>query len=776
MITHKFTSNFTRLVDTEALARASARHPRRTVLCWLAIVVAAIAAAGMLLGSALTADSDMTNRPESLRAQALIDQRLPAQRQAEEVVVVRSQTATAADPAFRARIARLRRSLSETGAAGAVGDPYGRGGAALVSHDRRAVMLPIVMGADPEDGVERLIAVVQRANRDAGLEASITGTYSAERDFMTVAGRDLRKGELGVGMPAALIVLVLVFGALVTAFVPLATALASIVVAIGLVAVIGQFAQLNVFVLNMISAMGLALGIDYTLFVVSRVREERRAGRDHVDAIALAGATASRAVLFSGSAFVLAMIGMFLVPDAQLRSFAVGAILVGSVTVTAALTLLPAVLRLAGNRLDALRVPLLGRITGGEGRLWPWIAARVLRRPLVSAIIASALLLAAASPVLDLRTGYVGLPSMPDDLVSKQGFVALQESFGESVTDPMQIAIAGDVRSPEVRAAISTLERRLRSDGAFGPASRRSAPEREFTLVSAPFAGDSTGDAAYRAVDRVRRDYVPASFARTDASALVGGTTAHHVDYFANVDRWLPIVIAAVLALTFVLLTLVFRSLVLPLQAVLFNLLSVGAAYGLIVLVFVKGVGNELFGFMQVDTVEAWIPLFLFAVLFGLSMDYNVFLLSRIRERYAQNGDHAGAIAFGIGSTARLITGAALIIVAVFAGFASGQLVMFQQVGFGVAVALLVDATVIRSVLVPASLALVGARTWWLPRRLAWLPKLNPEGEHHAHRPVLRPDDGRDDLDDGRHARDARVAPAAGREAPRDPAGDVICA
>jgi len=773
MLTRNPTSTLMRLVDTEALARASARHPRRTVVLWLAIVVAAVAAAGALLGSALTVDSDMTNHPESLRAQALIDQRLPDRREAEEVVVVRSQTMGAADSAFRASVGQLRASLSRTGAAVSVGDPYDRDSAALISRDRRAVMLPIVMGAEPEDGIEQLVSVVERADGEAGLRVAITGTYSADRDFMTVSQRDLKQGELGIGLPAALLVLVLVFGALVAAFLPLATALASILVAVGLAAVIGQFAQLNMFVLNMITVMGLALGIDYTLFVISRVREERRAGRRQLDAIALAGATASRAVLFSGSAFVLAMIGMFLVPDAQLRSFAIGAILVGLVTVAAALTLLPAVLQLAGDRIDALRLPLLDRMTRGDGRLWPWIGGRVLRRPLVSAISAAALLLAAAAPVLDMQTGFAGLSSMPDDLTSKQGFVALQRSFGESVTDPMQIAIAGDLSAPRTQAAIAGLERRLRGDGAFGPSSRRDLPQRRFALVSVPFAGDSNSSAAYRAVERVRRDHVPASFASTEAEVLVGGTTAHHVDYFANVDRWLPIVIGTVLALTFVLLMLVFRSLVLPLQAVLFNLLSVGAAYGLIVLVFVKGVGNELLGFVQVDTVDAWIPLFLFAVLFGLSMDYNVFLLSRIRERFAATGDHAGAIRFGIGSTARLITGAALIIVAVFAGFASGELVGFQQVGFGVAVAVLIDATIIRSVLVPASLKLIGTRTWWLPRPLGWLPHLNPEGERHVHRPVLRPDDGRDDLDDGRHARRARVAAAIGQGTPGTRAGDV---
>ena len=243
-----------------------------------------------------------------------------------------------------------------------------------------------------------------------------------------------------------------------------------------------------------------------------------------------------------------------------------------------------------------------------------------------------------------------------------------------------------------------------------------------------PVAGDADGSEATSAIRHLRADLVPQAFGDLDATVLVGGTTAENVDYFDIVGSWLPIVFAFVLGLSFILLTVAFRSIVIPAVAILLNLLSVGAAYGLLVLVFQKGIGNELFGFQQVDTVEAWVPLFLFSVLFGLSMDYQVFLLSRIKERYTQTGDTAGSVAFGVGSTARLITGAALIIIAVFGGFAAGDLVMFQQMGFGVAVALLVDATIVRCVLVPASMKLLGERNWYLPSWLSWLPDVHVEG------------------------------------------------
>jgi RND superfamily putative drug exporter len=431
-------------------------------------------------------------------------------------------------------------------------------------------------------------------------------------------------------------------------------------------------------------------------------------------------------------AFVLAMLGMVLVPDTILRSLAVGAILVGGVSVIAALTLLPAVLGLLGDKVNALRIPILGRSaergTATEGRFWSTVARAVMRRPAVSLVVSVALLLAAAAPVLDLNTGFAGIRTFPDRLPSKQGFIALQEEFGVGTTDSVQVVVDGDVGSPSAAAAIDRLERALRSEPAFRQPGVDEFPEHRLAVVEALVVGDSRDQRAIDAVERLRDEVVPRAFAGVEADVLVTGETAEIVDYFAMVDRWLPIVFAFVLGLSFILLTIAFRSLVVPLKAILLNLLSVGAAYGLIVLVFQKGIGNELFGFQQVDTVEAWLPLFLFSVLFGLSMDYHVFLLSRIRERYNRTRDNSSAVLHAVGSTARLITGAALIIIAVFAGFARGDLVMFQQMGFGVAVALLLDATVVRSVLVPASMQLLGDWNWYLPRWLEWLPDFHVEG------------------------------------------------
>jgi RND superfamily putative drug exporter len=413
-----------------------------------------------------------------------------------------------------------------------------------------------------------------------------------------------------------------------------------------------------------------------------------------------------------------------------MRSLATGAILVGAVSVVAALTLLPAVISLLGDRINAGRIPYFGRRAAGAGesRFWGRIVRTVMRRPVASLAVAVAFLLACAVPIFSYETGEAGISTLPDRFESKQGFLLLNEEFPGQTTDPVQIVVDGDAGSQEVENGVSSLKAALVERSVFAEPSEDTSPGGDLVVLTVPVAGDALSDEAIAAVRDLRATVVPAAFAGTDVPVYVGGTTAEEIDYFDVMDRWLPIVFVFVLGLSFILLTVAFRSVVVPATAIAMNLLSVGAAYGLLVLVFVKGVGNELFGFQQVDAIEAWVPLFLFAVLFGLSMDYQVFLLSRIREKFGQTGDNDLAVSFGVSSTARLITGAALIIIAVFSGFARGELVMFQQMGFGIAVALLIDATIVRSVLVPASMKLLGAWNWYLPSWLEWLPDVRVEG------------------------------------------------
>jgi putative drug exporter of the RND superfamily len=527
----------------------------------------------------------------------------------------------------------------------------------------------------------------------------------------------------------------LVFGAVVAGLVPLLMAIVAIVVALGLSTLLAQYFELSVFLVNMLTGMGLALGIDYSLFVVSRYREERGQGRHELAAIEASGATASRAVLFSGSVFVIAMFGMLIVPNSIMRSLAVGAILVGFVSVAAALTLLPALLGLLGDKVNALRIPIVGRgslqASNPEGRLWGGIIRRVLRRPGLSLALSTGLLVALALPVFRIDIGTSGVSALPDRFASKQGFEALARDFPGLTTDPAEIVVS-NASSAGVEQALAELRTTLAADPRFGTGEVERSSDGEVAVLSVPVAGDPSASEATNAVRELRSEIVPEAFQGTDAEALVGGQSSEDIDYFDSVIDPAPYVIAFVLLLTFVLLTVVFRSIVVAGTAVALNLLSVGAAYGLLVLVFQEGVGAGLLGFQQTDTIEAWVPLFLFSVLFGLSMDYQVFLLSRIRERFDQSRDTTDAVTFGVGSTARIITGAALIIVAVFSGFARGDLIMFQQMGFGVAVALLIDATIIRSVLLPSAMKLLGDWNWYLPSWLEWLPRLQVEGASSA--------------------------------------------
>jgi RND superfamily putative drug exporter len=615
---------------------------------------------------------------------------------------------------------------------------YGTRDRSLVSRDRHATLITIQRKAD----VDPLLRVVQRNDGRDGFSAVMTGEGTLDHDFNELSQHDLKSGELRVGLPAALVVLILVFGAVVAGLVPLLMAMISIVVALGLCAIVAGALTVSVFLINMLTGMGLALGIDYSLFVVSRYREERAGGLTELDAIATAGRTACRAVLFSGSVFVVALTGMLLVPSNIMKSLALGAIAVGIVSVVAALTLLPALLGLIGDRVNSLRVPWLGRNIGqaaaSESRFWGRIVRVVMRRPAASLVAFAALLVALAVPALGLSLGASGVGTLPNRLEAKRGYEALVRDFPQASSSPALIAVEGNVGSARVRDGIARLRSNLAHDPVFGRTGLRISPSGDLAAISAPVGGDKTGPQALDAVRHLRSVEIPRAFRGTDVRVLVGGDTADNVDFIDAMNAWLPIVFAFVLGLSFLLLTVVFRSIVIAGTSIALNLLSVGAAYGLVVLVFKHGVGAGLLGFQQVDAIEAWVPLFLFSVLFGLSMDYQVFLLSRIKERYEQTGSTTAAVTDGVTSTARLITGAALIIVAVFGGFAMGDLVMFQQMGFGVAVALLIDATIIRSVLLPAAMQLLGRWNWYLPGWLGWLPRIQIEAGPSG-RPIPTP-------------------------------------
>jgi uncharacterized membrane protein YdfJ with MMPL/SSD domain len=710
---------------TESLARRCAARPGRTLALWAGAVAAALVLVATALHG-LTTNAVVSGTPASAKAAALYARGFPtpaAQHAVSDVVVVHSSRYTVAEPQYRSFVARLVAGMRATGGVVTAKSYLTR--SVPVTPDRHTTLIELLIASD--DDAKPVVSAVRKVGRDE-FTAAITGDHSVANDFNTLSQRDLEHGELAFGLPAALVVLVLVFASVVGGLVPVLMAILSIVIGLGLVALLSIAFSLSVFIVNMLTGMGLALGIDYSLFVVSRYREERGHGLAKDAAILTAGATASRAVLFSGSTFVVALFGMLLVPTSIMRSLAAGAIVVGIVSVAAALTLLPALLALLGDRVNALPVPLLGRnlarSDAAEGRVWRRIVEAVLRRPALSLVLAAGLMVAAAVPTLGLHIGQNSVTTLPADLPSRQGYDALQRYFGAQ--NPYPVLVVAQGGGAATFARLEAVKRRLARDPYFGPAAVRSGRD-GIAALTAPVLGDAVGGSAVAAVRRLSNDLVPSTFGNSPARVYVGGKTAEAAEYYDAVTRPTPYVLTFVLGLSFVLLTVAFRSLVVAGVSIVLNLLSVGAAYGLLTLVFIHGYGAGFFGFEQVPIIDAWVPLFLFSVLFALSMDYQVFLLSRIRERYDQSGSTTEAVASGVATTARIITGAALIIVVVFAGFARGQLVMFQQMGFGVAVALLLDATLIRSVVLPSMMSLLGERAWYLPHWLDWLPHIEVE-------------------------------------------------
>ena len=771
-------------LNPESIARASSHHPARTVAIWFLILVAGVASAATLLGPALTTDFDFTNSPEAKRAQAILEERtLTEDVMTETFVVAGPSDGVAQDPAFAERVNGLLDALRSLGPdvikavpaafplpAEAAADPQTAALGPIASGDGKAVLFTAILAGDTETATEHFpqIDAVRTAASGDGVQVYTLGQVSSSEDFKRISEEDLRFGE-GIGILAAIIVLVIVFGAVVAGVTPIIMAIFAIVLTLGIVGLFGTIWRFSFFTPNLISMMGLAVGIDYSLFIVSRYREERHRGREKLAAIAASGATANRAVFFSGMTVVLALAGMLLVPTTIFRSLAGGAIIVVLVSVAASMTLLPAILSLLGDKINAGRIINRKREVvepGRPGGFWDRASRTVMARPVVWLAVGAAFMLTLSLPYWfqghpnddgrGIKTGLAGIGTLPDDAQSKKAFDLILKEFPKSGSQASaDIVIVGTGRigtagaqpgapgelNTEVAAAVDALGQAAADDPALGsPGPPQVSEDGQVALVEIPLAGaatDSQSEAATAAIERLRTDYVPASFQGTAAEALVGGDSAFVKDFFDISDTYTPIIILVVLMLSFVLLTVVFRSLVVPAKAIVMNLLSVGAAYGLIVLVFQKGglgIGKtiaDLFGFQQVDAIESWLPLFLFSILFGLSMDYHVFLISRIREEYDKTHDNAEAVAYGLRTTGGIITGAAIIMVAVFAGFAAGRLTSLEQMGFGMAAAVFMDATVVRSILVPSTMRLLGDRNWYLPSWLDWLPKVDVEG-HEA--------------------------------------------
>ena len=765
------------------LAAVSARRPIIVIVLWVLLLLASAGLVDRLLASATTTDFKLADRFESQQAARILEERLRGPAKSPEIVIMRSGTLTVDDPAFRARVEELHQEISSLGpeiisgglddqnvsdflpdlvAAGvpdspvshyyqiADAGPFLPPGLAeqllpiLVSSDRDTVMIHYTLAGSVEEAIENVptvIHLIEEANRGDGFEVLIGGDASVAHENNELAEQDLRNGER-FGIPVALLVLLVLFGALVATLIPLGLSAFSIVVALAAVAVIGQLSPLLFFVELMVVMIGLAVGIDYSLLIVLRFKEELNHGYPVREAVARTGNTAGRTVFFSGVTVVLALVGLFIVPSSFYQSLALGAILVVVTTLAATLTLLPAVLSLLGHRVNFLTIPFVSRfaLKGADtttGGFWDKITRVVTWQPVISLLLVGVPMLVLSWFYLDIRTGLNDVNTFPDKAETKKAFLLMEEEFSfGAVTpagflSPAEIVISGDIDSPQLQEAIGKLQASLAADPRFPlpPQPPVVNEQRNLALLVLPFPGKSTTPEAADNMGILRDRHIADAFRGVPAEVYAGGLTAEVADFYGIVRFYTPLVFAFVLGLSFLILMMVFRSIVIPLKAIIMNLLSVGATYGLLVLVFQKGFGADLFGFQQADVIDAWLPLFLFTILFGLSMDYHVFLLSRIRERYDESGDNTEAVAYGLRSTAGLITGAALIMVVVFGAFASGETVVNQLMGFGLAIAVFLDATLVRSVLVPASMEVLGKGNWYLPPFLRWLPDLRVEGE-----------------------------------------------
>jgi putative drug exporter of the RND superfamily len=693
----------------------SARHRTLAILGWIAFVVGATVLSGQI-GTRQASGTDQ-GHGESQRAERIVERAGFPVRPAGEMVIVKGTGRDAA-------VADVTRSLRGRAEVKAVAAP-------VTSADGQATLVSFTMTGDPdtaEDRVQPLLDTVAAVQgRHPGLYVAEAGDASGDKMFSDTLDEGLGRLSM-LSIPVTLGILLVAFGAVVAALVPVGLALTAIIAAIGLLAGASRLVPAVDTTQHVLLLVGLAVGVDYCLFYIRRERDERRNGADPHRALVIAAQTSGRSIWVSGLTVIVAMAGMYLTRDATFASFATATILVVATAVIGSLTVLPALLSALGDRVDAIKIPGLYR-RRSEGRVWGAVLRVVLARPLISAIVAVGVLGALASPALDLRTKGGSIEDMSPKQPTVQTFVAIGEAFPTEVVPAEVVVEAPTVRGPGFEAALADFRRVAAASGQLRePIDVRVNPAGTVAVVSVGLAGNGSDRTSERAVDTLRTTVVPDSFGKlAGATVAVGGDTAENIDFNQRLSRSLPWVFGFVLGLAFVLLLVSFRSVVVALTGVVLNLLSVAAAYGMLVFVFQDGHFESALDFRSGGGITNWMPLFLFIILFGLSMDYHVFVLSRIREGHDRGLPTRAAVAEGVGRTAGVITSAALVMVAVFALFATLPLISTKELGIGLAAAVLLDATVIRAVLLPAVMALLGEKNWWLPRWLHWLPAVAHE-------------------------------------------------
>ena len=724
-----------KVTPTAKVARWSATHR-----WWVLAVSVLVLVAAMFVSSTVEVkllDANELGEGESGLAIRLLDERFDDGGAPTEQLVFSNPSLDVSDQAYRSTVETLFEELMALSEVTAVVSYYQTGDPRLVSVDRHVLRAQVAIvdaaGSDV-DNIDAVLETVYAARPEAsanGFYIGVAGALSVEKQAADLSDEDMAR-VLVVTLVLALFIMLLVFRTVVASLIPLALAMGAITTAMGIAALVSQVYALAEGFDVLLSMLGLAVGIDYSLFIVSRFRYERQAGRDKLEAITVASNTTGRAVFYAGVTVMLSLAALSLTNNPVFISLGLGVTSVVFIAIVGSLTFLPAVLSVLGDNVNRLRVPLLGRVNANGG-LWSAITNRVLARPTIFATVTVVGLLALAAPVSSLNLSLLtGSQAMHDALDAKQAMVILEEQFGGALATPALVVVdAPDVTTPEITASVAWLIQRLGEESAFlGPFDTVVNPARDLLFVRVALAGDE--EAKARSVELLRDEIIPGAFDGAGADAYLTGWTAVSMDFTDAMYRSVPYVFGFVLALAFLLLLVMFRSIVIPLKAILLNLLSVASAFGVLVMVFQWGWGISLLGSEAPGSIGAWMPMILFAIVFGLSMDYHMLLLNRIKESYDQGYGNDESVSEGIRLTAGQITSAAAIMVGVFGSFALGRSIEGQQFGIGLGAAVLIDATVIRSVLLPASMKLLGDWNWYLPRWLEWLPKVSTSEEPEA--------------------------------------------
>jgi uncharacterized membrane protein YdfJ with MMPL/SSD domain len=723
------------------IGRWSARHWKTATFGWLAFIVAAFMVGNVVKTKEL--DPAKAGSGESGHVQAVLADEWKQPKG--EAVIVQSKHGSSHDASFRVAVDDLIQRLEGMKQVGEVTSPYAAGKENLRSKDGRTVMVPFNLKATELDQAQIDVVPVEKAvTAQAKSHPSVTydqfGDASSEKELDAAINKDMSKAGV-LSLPVTLGVLLLTFGALVAAGLPILLGLTAVFATMGLLALPSQLIPLDAQSHVIVLLVGLAVGVDYAMFYVKRAREERQAGRTAQAAVEAAAATSGRAVLISGLTVIIAMAGMLFTGDKAFTGFGVAAMTVVAAAVLGSLTVLPALLARLGDKVDKVRVPYLHRLrrNEGEGRMWNAILTRVLKRPLLSAVASGAVLLALAIPALQMHGAQPSPEMFPKDLKATAAFNKLNDAYPSgSAVIPAQVMVRTDnIHAPNVEQAIDELKTQALASGQFKtPVDISTNPKGTIALVDLPIIGKGTGDDAKSkaALATLRNDIIPATVGKIAGADIgVTGGAANQDDFAKQMKKSAPYVFGFVLTFAFLLLLVTFRSIVVAIKAVVLNLLSVAAAYGVLVMVFQWGWGKGLLGFEYTGGIFGFLPIFLFVILFGLSMDYHVFILSRVREAFDRGMSSDDAVAHGIKSTAGVVTSAATVMVGVFAIFASLQFIFLKQFGVGLAAAILIDATIVRAVLLPATMKLLGDRNWYLPKWLEWLPKHEHEAPAPAH-------------------------------------------